>query len=73
MVLIHIDRLMAECLNRVCVEDDPFSWAISPISLIGWIVPISLLANITEIRIVSGRIAFFNSSMETEPYSSTGR
>ena len=23
MVLIHIDRLMAECLNRVCVEDDP--------------------------------------------------
>ena len=50
----------------------PFSWAISPISLIGWIVQISLFANITEIRIVSGRIAFFNSSMETVPNSSTG-
>ena len=23
MILIHIDRLVAECLNCVCVEDDP--------------------------------------------------
>ena len=40
----------------------PFSFASAPISARGCIDPISLLAAITDIKIVSGRIAAFNSS-----------
>ncbi len=51
----------------------PFSLASLPISAIGWIVPISLLANITEIRIVLSVIALRTSSTSTSPSGPTGR
>ena len=40
---------------------------------IGWILPISLFANITLTRIVSGRIAASTASGLTIPFSSTSR
>ena len=52
-------------------NNTPCSCAIRPISLTGWMVPISLFAVIMEIRIVSGRIAASNSSSFTLPFSST--
>ena len=50
----------------------PLSCAISPISRIGWIVPISPFAYITEIRIVSSRISCSIRSTSTSPSLSTG-
>ena len=44
----HRSVQMSKCLNRVRMEQDPvFFRRSAPISRIGWIVPISLLANIT--------------------------
>ena len=51
----------------------PFSLAILPISLTGLIVPISLFANMMEMRIVFSVIAFRTSSGLTIPNLSTGR
>ena len=72
----HSSTLIGSC-PKACTASVwnrmPCSWAISPISLIGWMVPISLFANITEIRIVVGRIAAFKSSSFTFPSSSTSR
>ncbi len=63
MTLIYIDRNMTKCLYRIGGGIKwPCFFAISPISLIGSIVPISLFANITEMRMGSGRIAFSSSS-----------
>ena len=51
----------------------PFSFAILPISLTGLIVPISLFANIIEMRIVLSVMAFRTSSGLTIPNLSTER
>ena len=45
----------------------------APISWMGWMVPISLLANMMVTRQVSGRMAAFTSSAVTMPFSWTGR
>ena len=51
----------------------PFSLQMAPISAIGWIVPISLLANMIETKIVSGRIAALSCSRSILPDFRTGR
>ncbi len=55
----------------------PFSWQILPISAIGWMTPISLLANMIETRIVfsgpSVTMARFRSSRSISPSAITGR
>src|SRR3989442_1141731 len=50
----------------------PFSFASLPIAAMSWIVPISLFANMTEMRIVLSVIAFFTSSTSTRPFGCTG-
>ena len=50
----------------------PFSFASFPIAAMSWIVPISLFANMTEIRIVLSVIAFLTSSTSTRPFGCTG-
>jgi hypothetical protein len=50
----------------------PWRRAISAISGIGWIAPVSLLAYITEISAVSGKIAASMIAGSTTPCSSTG-
>src|SRR5262245_61745502 len=50
----------------------PFDLASLPISAIGWIVPISLLANMTERRMVFGVSAFSSSATSTRPSRPTG-
>jgi hypothetical protein len=45
----------------------------APISAIGWIVPTSLLAYMTETRVVRSLIAASTSAGSTRPYRSTGR
>lgn len=44
----------------------------APISAMGWMVPISLLANMTDTRAVSSRMAAATSDTLTTPLSSTG-
>ncbi len=51
----------------------PFSFAIAPISAIGWITPISLLAVMIVMRIVLSVIAAFSSSRSIRPSFRTGR
>ena len=51
----------------------PFSFAIFPISFIGLIVPISLLASMIEMRMVLSVMACRTSSGLTKPVLSTGR
>ena len=51
----------------------PFSFAIAPISAIGWITPISLLAAMIVTRIVLSVIAAFSSSRLMRPSFCTGR
>ena len=51
----------------------PCFLAICPISLIGCMVPISLLANMTLISTVSGRMASFRASGSRIPSLSTSR
>ncbi len=51
----------------------PCSWAIAPISRAGWMVPISELACMIEIRMVSGRMARRTASGSTRPSPSTSR
>lgn len=45
----------------------------APISATGWMVPISLLANMMDTRAVSLVMAFSTSATETRPSRSTGR
>ena len=49
----------------------PCSWAMAPISFTGCTEPISLFAVMTEIRTVSGLMAFFSSSSFSTPSEST--
>ncbi len=51
----------------------PFSFAIAPISAIGWMTPISLLAVMIEMRIVLSVIAARSSSRLMRPSFCTGR
>ena len=46
----EVDRHRADRLHRVGVDRDPWAAAIATTSSIGWRVPTSLLAHITEIR-----------------------
>ena len=50
----------------------PFSLASLPIAAMSWIVPTSLLANITEMRIVLSVIAPRSVSRSTSPSGCTG-
>ncbi len=50
----------------------PFSLASLPSSATGWIVPISLLASITEIRMVLSVSAARTASTSTRPSRPTG-
>ena len=66
----QVDRLVDQIVDKAAAAlgvDD------APISLIGIIVPISLLAYITETRIVSSRKAASTWAAVTLPNSSTGR
>ena len=54
-------------------NNTPFCLHTAPISRIGWIVPISLLAYITVTSAVSGRIAFSTCAGLTIPFSPTSR
>ena len=54
-------------------KSTPRSRVILPISASGWIVPISLLANMIVTRTVLSVIALRTSSGSTRPYWSTGR
>ena len=56
----------------VCIKA-PCACAISVISFIGCIVPISLLANITLTSIVLSLITLFNCSKSTLPSASTSK
>ena len=51
----------------------PLSWQILPISVMGWIMPVSLFAYMTDTRTVSGRIADATASGLTRPSGSTGK
>ena len=50
----------------------PFSLASFPMAAMSWIVPISLLANMTEIRMVLSVMALRISSTDTSPSGWTG-
>ena len=67
------DGTVAEGTDRLAMCRHTFSSPLFEISAIGSIVPTSLLAYITEIKTVVSLIAFFTSSNETNPFSSTGR
>ena len=58
----------ASVWNSTC-----FSWHRAPISSMGWMEPISLLANMMLTRAVSSRMAAATSATFTMPLSSTGR
>jgi hypothetical protein len=45
----------------------------APRAGMSWITPISLFTNMTEARIVSGRIAALNFSKSSRPFGSTSR
>ena len=64
---------MAHGLDGVGVEQDLVGPGDGPISATGWIVPISLLAAMMEMRRVSGRIAASTAAGSTRPCPSTGR
>ncbi len=50
----------------------PFWWTSSLTSLMGWMVPISLLAYITEVRMVSMESALSSAARSMRPVLSTG-
>ena len=64
-----VDTMRAAC--PIPLEAGVFAEA--PISSMGWTAPISLLAAIMEIRMVSLRRAVFTSAGFTLPFPSTGR
>ena len=51
----------------------PCSWAMRASSAIGWMVPVSLFANMIDTRTVCGVIAAARSCGSTRPWRSTGR
>jgi len=50
--LLDVEGHLAHALDRVHVKQTPFSRVTSPSSAMGWTVPISLFASITETRMV---------------------
>jgi hypothetical protein len=71
--VVDVERNLADRLHAVGVEDDPFSFAMAPISAIGWTTPISLLAVMMLMRIVLSVIAARRSSRLISPFFCTGR
>ncbi len=69
-----VERHFADHLHSVGVEEDAlsFSFAIVPISTIGWMMPVSLLAAMIVMRIVWSVIAAFSSSRLIRPSFCTG-
>ena len=71
----NCDRSIGTCPTACTASvwnSTPFSRQTAPISAMGSTVPISLLANITLTRQVSGRIAACTASGVTIPVSETG-
>ena len=51
----------------------PFSRQMDPMAAMSWITPISLFTNMTEARMVSGRIAALKTSRFSNPSACTSR
>ena len=69
-------RRRASCRRpgwRRCAAARPARWQSCPISASGWIAPISLLASMTETRIVSSRMASATCSSRMQPGPRVGR
>lgn len=65
--------LPTACAASVWKYTPLYFLTMAPISLMGWIVPISLLTIMTETRHVSGRMLASRSSRSTTPFVWTGR
>ncbi len=69
-------RMSSGVLPTACTasvwKSTPRRWAIPANSAIGWIVPVTLLAAMTETKHVSGRMAVSRSAGSTSPSLLTG-